>query len=987
MRPRLALAAAASLAAMSLAPAAEPPRLRLEDNVFGRKYVNTYPRPYNGHVDVTTDTTIYFEILVPDQNGAGGTIDPDSITATLVAGGGAPVPMLLSGQSFAAGFAGSVIHGIDVSDRNGEAVYIVPATALDPGRSYRVDVYARTLGGLEIDPAFDSWSFTTRATIANPTVSLAVDLAAPTVAWQGWFFSGILKPSFDTSRVFDQLDSYDLMDSVHADNPDAWSLQRDWPMTSDYWHNGVFDGNPNLVRELQTRRIIAVANQGNRTLLTVEDLPEGPLYGIAANRPLGSDFLPGDLVTVADRTQFEVAEVVAVDEGKRIVKVRQMATPPSAWELDYPGSRPADNPDTPDNFTLPLCYLRKRSPPGTPVYYWSRLDDEWDLVHGQHGRRIQVNFSYTPLDLAETPVPAHPGGHGSIGPPKDWPQWHGFVREVVFHLIDRYGPAALDFYYSVGNENNFSIFWSGGKDGFYQLYDYTVNAVLTAFEDRGLDADRVRVGGIEAAGLGGRGWIRDALYHASGAANQPAGGIVETNFVCADPRFDGLRAARVEALCTAWAGRGSPIDFVSIHEYEHAALSAQEITQVRDDALAMDAAAFSDLNVTCFECTPDWIPRPDPASRAMYLGNGFFSTWCADWMQRLVQRAESDARYARHESVLTVWPFDYNGDGISSITGLMRVDDDGDGTEDRIVTVKKEIFNYIELTSKMNRNLDALPAQTVSGIRIAGVRSPAATADLLLLYSHDPQDTEAREQTTFTVNLALSGIRWPDTTIRRYRVDRDHSSPYRAYLALPKKSLYAPGELVDLEASNDLVLDGSPTDHATPTGTLALAVPLAVNGVTFLEIVERDLDADGVGDTADNCVLVANPGQADSDGDAWGDACDCAPADPGSFAVPPEVSALSLVGTGTDLSWGSLSAEAGAGTVYDVVRTDLDALPLGAGGETCVEPGSTDTSATDPTLPGSGSGFAYAVRGRNACGSGTYGFETGGSERITAACP
>jgi hypothetical protein len=223
-------------------------------------------------------------------------------------------------------------------------------------------------------------------------------------------------------------------------------------------------------------------------------------------------------------------------------------TAPSAWILEYEGSHPAGNPEVPDNFTLPLCYLRKLTPVGTPVYYWSRIDDEWDIVHGQHGLRLQVNFSYTPLDLSSEPVPGSTGGHGSISPPKDWPQWHDFVREIVFHLIDRYGAPTQDFYYSVGNENNFSIFWSGGKDGFYELYDYTVNAVLTAFEDRGLDANRVQVGGIEAAGLGGRGWIRDAMYHCSGAADKPGGGIQELNYVCADPRFDGTRAARVEAI-------------------------------------------------------------------------------------------------------------------------------------------------------------------------------------------------------------------------------------------------------------------------------------------------------------------------------------------------------------------------------------------------------------------------------------------------------
>src|SRR5262249_43774017 len=47
------------------------------------------------------------------------------------------------------------------------------------------------------------------------------------------------------------------------------------------------------------------------------------------------------------------------------------------------------------------------------------------------------------------------------------------------------------------------------------------------------------------------------------------------------------------------------------------------------------------------------------------------------------------------------------------------------------------------------------------------------------------------------------------------------------------------------------------------TGTAVRYVPLAL-----------DTDGDGVVDCLDNCRLVANPDQRDSDGDGTGDACD-----------------------------------------------------------------------------------------------------------------
>jgi hypothetical protein len=768
------------------------------------------------------------------------------------------------------------------------------------------------------------------------------------------------------------------MDTVTAINPDAFSLQRDWPLTGEFWQH-IFDGNPNIVRERETRRVMEVQTTAGQTLLRVEDFAEAPLYGIPPGRPLSADYHPGDVVTVGDREKFESTVVQSVDDEAGIVAVERLSTPPGAWILDYDGSHPPDDPDTPDNFTKPLCYLRKLSPVGTPVYYWSRLNHEWDLVHGEHGRRVQVNFSFIPLDLSREPVPKNPTGGGSVSPPKDLVQWHEFVRAVAFHLIDRYGGATLDFLWSVGNENNFSTYWNGTRDEFYQYYDVTVNAVLTAFEDRGLDDERVIVGGFEAAGLGGRGWLKDALYHASGLTDHPAGEIQETNVVCTDPRFDGRRSARVSTLCAQYGNKGAPLDFVSIHEYELSQRAVQDMLQVKDDALAIDPGFYADLSVDSYEATPDWIPRTDPAAAAMYRGNGYVPAWMADWMHRLVDRAEEDPRYAHHESVLTVWPYDYNGQGITSWTGLMRVDEDGDGTEDRISTIRKAAFNYAEVLAHLSRELDALPARDRQGVRVAGVRSASESEHVVLLFAHDGFDTQSREPAELAVQLTLQSVPWQEVTVRRWRVDRDHSSPYRAFQSLPDKALYAPEDLTELESEDELVLDGPPTDHHVPDGTLLLEVPLTVNGVTAVAVREHDGDGDGLGDTNDNCPEVHNPSQEDADGDGHGAACDCDDGAEQVWRVPAEVEQVRVSSDGSGeavIDWASQSENSGPETAYDVVDGLVSELLVDGdyARAACLAPAVAEPPLDDPGAgPGAADARYYLVRARNTCGVGGYG--------------
>ena len=124
----------------------------------------------------------------------------------------------------------------------------------------------------------------------------------------------------------------------------------------------------------------------------------------------------------------------------------------------------------------------------------------------------------------------------------------------------------------------------------------------------------------------------------------------------------------------------------------------------------------------------------------------------------------------------------------------------------------------------------------------------------------------------------------------------------------------------------------------------------------------------------------------DGDGDGVLQGCDCAPLDSSTFSPPPEVSGLSFNGTSA-LTWTSSAPDAGASTVYDLLRGSTTELPVGNGSEVCLTSGQGLPEWSDPDAPPVGASFFYLVRATNACGVGTYGYASTAAERVSAACP
>jgi hypothetical protein len=77
-----------------------------------------------------------------------------------------------------------------------------------------------------------------------------------------------------------------------------------------------------------------------------------------------------------------------------------------------------------------------------------------------------------------------------------------------------------------------------------------------------------------------------------------------------------------------------------------------------------------------------------------------------------------------------------------------------------------------------------------------------------------------------------------------------------------------------------VVTEASPGELLAPPGVVTVNSTAGGSATRLVEVINSDVDGDGIPNDVDNCPLIANADQADADGDGVGDVCDTCPADP-----------------------------------------------------------------------------------------------------------
>jgi xylan 1,4-beta-xylosidase len=121
---------------------------------------------------------------------------------------------------------------------------------------------------------------------------------------------------------------------------------------------------------------------------------------------------------------------------------------------------------------------------GTVTYNWANIDSIFDFLLSINVRP-SVELSFMPRALQS---------NGVTSKPNDFNAWRDLIREMVLHCIDRWGEEEVtSWYWEVWNEYDYSGFWNGSKQDYYQLYAKAAEGAKAANPD-------IKIGGPVTTG-------------------------------------------------------------------------------------------------------------------------------------------------------------------------------------------------------------------------------------------------------------------------------------------------------------------------------------------------------------------------------------------------------------------------------------------------------------------------------------------------------
>jgi xylan 1,4-beta-xylosidase len=451
---------------------------------------------------------------------------------------------------------------------------------------------------------------------------------------------------------------------------------------------------------------------------------------------------------------------------------------------------------------------------GKAVYDWKLVDRIFDTFH-EAGLKPLVEIGFMPEALSTHPQPyRHNFPNGSVFsgwtyPPKDNNKWAELVFQFAKHLRERFGDAELKTWlWEVWNEPDID-YWKGTHEEYFQLYDYSSDAVLRAIP-------YAKIGGPDATGISERSaqFLKEFLAHCDGGHNYANG------------------------------RQGAPLDFIAFHpkgsptwqgDHVQMGISAQLKAVERGFKIVGGSVRWRNTPIILGE----WDPEGCAACSAQKNpGNGYrngplYAAYTAEALSQTLALAEREQ--VRLDGIVT-WAFEFEDQPY--FAGFRELATNG---------LDKPVFNAFRMFGQLGGErvqVDDPSALTAEQIVAEGVRTRpdiraiATRSDhgvQVLVWNYHDDDVSAEPA---TIDLIVEDLPKDASRafLQHFRIDSGHSNSFAAWKALGSPETPSATQYQKLESAGQLQLLSSPKWIQIGQGTAHLEFELPRQALSLIKL-------------------------------------------------------------------------------------------------------------------------------------------------------
>jgi xylan 1,4-beta-xylosidase len=452
---------------------------------------------------------------------------------------------------------------------------------------------------------------------------------------------------------------------------------------------------------------------------------------------------------------------------------------------------------------------------GRPVYDWKIVDRILDTyVHSGTKPFVEIGFMPEALSVKPEPYqhtwPKGPLDTGWSYPPKDYAKWAELVRQLVLHSVERYGSSEVAmWYFEVWNEPDI-FYWHGTPEEYDKLYDFSADAVKRAMPT-------ARIGGPATTGPASpkaAAFLQQFLEHCARG----------TNF--------------------ATGKSGAPLDFISFHAkgspklvdgHVQMGLSTNLKSVDRGFQMVTSFPEFSKLPIVLSESDPDGCAAcaSNDYPQNAYRNGTLYPAYTAAAMSGILELARE---YRVNLAGMLTWAFEFEDQPY--FQGFRTLATNG------IDKAELNFFRMAGLITGKQLKTESDGATPLAAILDSGVRGKpdidalAARADrsiTVMVWNYHDDDTPGPDT---QVALKVAGLPASERRLllRHYRIDREHSNAYAAWLAMGSPQNPTPEQYAQLKAAGQLQMLDSPRWIENHAGSAEIDFAFPSQSISLLEI-------------------------------------------------------------------------------------------------------------------------------------------------------